>query len=144
MGVKVVADVPLPQAQDRPAFLRQFGGDGDIAGAVAGDLGVPILDVGFGRDEAFRVAVPEVGVDEDDNFFAPEDDVGLAGQGFDVRGVDCVGNRAALLLRLGGDAEQKFAVVGSEQEALSEGRLNIASGAACKVGVFGVAGEELA
>jgi hypothetical protein len=39
----------------------------------------PILGVGCGRRVAVRVAVPEVGVNKDSDFFAPEHQIRLAG-----------------------------------------------------------------
>lgn len=92
LAIQVVPNVPLPQAQNRPALLCQFRCDGYIAGAVAGKFGFPIVYVGSGGAEAFGVAVPEVAVYEDGDFLAPKHNVGLAGESFDVRGeVDFAG-----------------------------------------------------
>src|SRR5688572_14093044 len=69
------AERALPDGDDVPAETAEGGFVAEVAGLVAGYLGLPPIDAGFWQAEggAMFVAVPEVAVDEDDGVVFRQD-----------------------------------------------------------------------
>jgi hypothetical protein len=84
-GERGVFELAFVEGEDVVAGLAEGGAGAAVAAAVAVELGEPEVAAGGGDSAAGAVVhVPEAAGDEDDFFDAWEDEVGGAGEGFDV------------------------------------------------------------